>query len=105
MNKLYNPYDPYNSCNPTNPNNSENTKKSNPTNTTTTNTTNNKLYNNIYKNLKNDINNNKALTTENIDFIESLSNDKKMEIILLYNKVIESNKKLLDELLHKNLLR
>jgi len=57
------------------------------------------------KGVKNDINNNKALTAENIDFIESLSNDKKMEIILLYNKVVESNKKLLDELLHKNLLR
>ena len=91
MNKLYNPYDPYNSCSADNP-------------TNTTNTT-NKLYNNIYKNLKNDINNNKALTAENIDFIESLSNDKKMEIILLYNKVVESNKTLLDELLHKNLLR
>ena len=103
MNKLYNPYDPYNSCNvdnPNNQNNPENTKKS-----YSTNTTNNKLYNIIYKKLKNDINNNKALTAENIDFIESLSNDKKMEIILLYNKVVESNKKLLDELLHKNLLR
>jgi hypothetical protein len=103
MNKLYNPYDPYNSCNvdnPNNQNNPENTKKS-----YSTNTTNNKLYNIIYKKLKNDINNNKSLTAENIDFIESLSNDKKMEIILLYNKVVESNKKLLDELLHKNLLR
>ena len=93
MNKLYNPYDPYNSCSATNTDNPDNTKKSN---STTTNNT-NKLYNNIYKNLINDI--------RNIDFIESLSNDKKMEIILLYNKIVESNKKLLDELLHKNLLR
>lgn len=95
MNKLlynqYNPYDPYNSCNPTN--------------TTNTDTTNNKFYNNIYKKLKHDIKNNKPLTTENIDFIQSLSNDKKMKIILLYNKIVESNKKLLDELLHNNLLR
>ena len=101
MNKLYNPYDPYNSCSATNTDNPDNTKKSN---STTTNNT-NKLYNNIYKNLINDIRNNKPLTRENIDFIESLSNDKKMEIILLYNKIVESNKKLLDELLHKNLLR
>jgi len=94
MNKLYNPYDPYNSCNPIN---------TNTTNTINTITTNNKLYNNIYKKLKHDIHNNKPLTTENIDFIHSLSNDKKMEIILLYNKIVESNKKLLDELLHNNL--
>lgn len=100
MNKLYNPYDPYNSCNPTNTTTVTNTN----TNTnTTTNTTNNKLYNNIYKKLKHDIKNNKPLTTESIDFIQSLSNDKKMEIILLYNKIVESNKKLLDELLHNNL--
>ena len=97
MNKSYNPYDPYNSCNPTNTVNT----------TTTTNSTNsnNKLYNNIYKNLLNDIRNNKILTAENIDFIESLSNDKKMEIILLYNKVVETNKKLLNELLHNNSLK
>uniref|UniRef100_A0A6C0EH54 Uncharacterized protein n=1 Tax=viral metagenome TaxID=1070528 RepID=A0A6C0EH54_9ZZZZ len=106
MNKLYNPYDPYNSCSTDNENDPKKSYSTNNNNNTkTTNTTNNKLYNNIYKNLQNDINNNKSLTTENIDFIESLSNDKKMEIILLYNKVVESNKKLLDELLHKNLLR
>lgn len=101
MNKLYNPYDPYNSCNPINTTNTTNTINT----INTTNTTNNKLYNNIYKKLKHDIKNNKPLTTENIDFIQSLSNDKKMEIILLYNKIVESNKKLLDELLHNNLLR
>jgi hypothetical protein len=39
------------------------------------------------------------------DTIYFLSNDKKMEIILLYNKIVESNKKLLDELLHTNSLR
>ena len=92
----YNPYDPYNSCNGNNRNNTNNTNNNNNTN---------KIYNNIYKNLINDIRNNKTLTRENIDFIESLSSDKKMEIILLYNKIVESNKKLLDELLHKNLLR
>ena len=90
---MNNPYDPYNSCNTNNTNNNNNNHKTN------------KIYNNIYVNLVNDIRNNKSLTRENIDFIESLSNDKKMEIILLYNKVLEKNKKLLDELLHTNSLR
>jgi len=105
MNKSYNPYnpyDPYNSCNPNNRNNSNDSNISN--NSTNTNNT-NKFYNNIYKNLINDIRNNKNLTRENIDFIESLSSDKKMEIILLYNKIVESNKKLLNELLHTNSLK
>ena len=94
---MNNPYDPYNSCNT---NNTTNTKNTNNNNHKT-----NKIYNNIYVNLVNDIRNNKILTAENIDFIESLSNDKKMEIILLYNKVLEKNKKLFDELLHTNSLR
>jgi hypothetical protein len=63
---------------------------------------NNKVYTSIFTKLVNDIRNNKKLTAENIDFIESLSNDKKMEIILLYDKTVEVNKKLLDELLHTN---
>ena len=66
---------------------------------------NNKVYNKIFTNLIQDIRNNKKLTVENIDFIESLSNDKKMEIILLYDKLLEMNKKILDELLHKNSLK
>ena len=61
---------------------------------------NNKVYTSIFTKLVNDIRNNKKLTAENIDFIESLSNDKKMEIILLYDKLLESNKKLLNELMH-----
>jgi len=61
---------------------------------------NNKVYNSIFTKLVNDIRNNKKLTAENIDFIESLSNGKKMEIILLYDKIVEVNKKLLNELLH-----
>lgn len=96
---MNNPYDPYNSCN------SNSTQNTNITNNAKINNNNNKVYNNIYANLVNDIRNNKTLTVENIDFIESLSNDKKMEIILLYNKVVEKNKKLLDDLLYKNSLR
>ena len=60
---------------------------------------NNKVYKSIFTNLIRDIRNNKKLTVENIDFIESLSNDKIMEIILLYDKVVEENKRLLDNLL------
>ena len=50
-------------------------------------------------------NNNKKLTLENIDFIESLSNDKKMEIILLYDTILQENKKLLDELVYTKSLK
>lgn len=60
----------------------------------------NKVYNNIYKKLLNDIHNNKKLSIENIDFIKSLSKNELFEIILVYDKIIEFNKKLLDELLH-----
>ena len=63
---------------------------------------NNKVYNNIYKKLLNDIRNNKKLSIENIDFIKSLSKDEIFEIILVYDKITEFNKNLLDELLHVN---
>ena len=63
---------------------------------------NNKVYNNIYKKLLYEIRNNKKLSIENIDFIKSLSKDELVEIILLYDKIIEFNKKLVDELLHVN---
>ena len=60
----------------------------------------NKVYNNIYKKLIHDIQDNKKLTIENIDFIKSLSKHELIEIILVYDKITESNKKILDELLH-----
>jgi hypothetical protein len=66
---------------------------------------NNKVNNTIFAKLLQSIKNNKKLTVENIDFIESLSSDKKMEIILLYDEVVETNKKLLDQLLHTNSLK
>lgn len=66
---------------------------------------NNKVNNTIFAKLLQSINNNKKLTVENIDFIESLSPDKKMEIILLYDKVIQANKKLFDSLLDTNRLK
>ena len=63
---------------------------------------NNKVYNNIYKKLLYDIRNNKKLSIENIDFIKSISKYELVEIILIYDKLIEFNKKLVDELLHVN---
>ena len=60
----------------------------------------NKVYNNIYKKLIHDIRDNKNLSIENIDFIKSLSKNDLIEIILVYDKITESNKKILDELLH-----
>ena len=63
------------------------------------------MNNTIFAKLRQSINNNKKLTLENIDFIESLSNEKKMELILLYDKIVETNKKLLDELLNTNSLK
>jgi len=56
---------------------------------------NNKVNKRIYVKLVNDIRNNKKLTVEDIDFINALSSDEKMEIILLYDKVIQANKELL----------
>jgi hypothetical protein len=60
----------------------------------------NKVYNNIYKKLINDIRDNKNLSIENIDFIKSLSKNELIEIILVYDKITENNKKILEELLH-----
>jgi vacuolar-type H+-ATPase subunit F/Vma7 len=60
---------------------------------------NNIVNNRIYNKIQHDIRNNKKLTIEQIDFINALTNDEKMEIILLYDKVMEASKKLLDELL------
>jgi hypothetical protein len=66
---------------------------------------NNKVNNRIYVKLVNDIRNNKKLTIEEIDFINALSSDEKMEIILLYDKVLQTNKELLNELLHTSTLK
>jgi hypothetical protein len=66
---------------------------------------NNKVNNTIFEKLLQSINNNKKLTLENIDFIESLSNEKKMELILLYDKIVGKNKKLLHEFFYTNTLK
>jgi hypothetical protein len=61
---------------------------------------NNTVNNRIYVKLIHDIRNNKKLTTEQKYYINGLSSDEKMEIIMLYDKVMEANKKILDELLN-----
>lgn len=46
----------------------------------------NKIYEKMFKNIKDKIKNGKEISKEDIDFIESLQENKKMEIIKEYNK-------------------
>jgi len=64
----------------------------------------NKIYEKMFKKIKEKINQNKEISKEDIDFIESLPENKKMEIIKEYNKrTIEIEKML--ALLRTNELR
>ena len=64
----------------------------------------NAIYEKMFKNIKEKINQNKEISKEDIDFIESLEENKKMEIIKAYNKrTIETEKML--ALLRTNELR
>ena len=65
----------------------------------------NRVYNNIFNRLIKQISKNKELTKDDKHFIETLPNDKKMEIISLYDKIILANKKVIDELLKDKCLR
>ena len=58
--------------------------------------TDNKVYNNILNRIIKQINKNEELTKDDKQFIETLPNDKKMEIIFLYDKMIVANKKIID---------
>jgi hypothetical protein len=64
----------------------------------------NKIYEKMFKNIKEKINQNKEISKEDIDFIESLQENKKMEIIKAYNKRTIETEKLL-ALLRTNELR
>jgi hypothetical protein len=64
----------------------------------------NKIYENMLKNIKEKIKNNKSITKEDIDFIESLSSEKKMEIILEYNKRTIENERI-QEVMRTSALR
>lgn len=46
----------------------------------------NAVYEKIFKNIKEKIKNNKEISKEDIDFIEFLEENRKMEIIKCYNK-------------------
>ena len=56
----------------------------------------NKIYEKMFKNIKEKINQNKGMTKEDIDFMESLPENKKMEIIMEYNKRTIENKRILE---------
>ena len=58
--------------------------------------TDNKVYNNILNRIIKQINKNEELSKDDKQFIETLPNDKKMEIIFLYDKMIVANKKIID---------
>jgi hypothetical protein len=64
----------------------------------------NKIYEKILTNIKEKINNNKSITKEDIDFIESLSSEKKMEIIVEYNKRTIENERI-QEIMRTSALR
>ena len=56
----------------------------------------NKIYEKIFKKILEKINQNKEISKEDIDFIESLQENKKMEIIKAYNKRTIETEKLLE---------
>jgi hypothetical protein len=64
----------------------------------------NKIYDKILKNIKDKIKTNKSITKEDIDFIESLSSEKKMEIIIEYNKRTIENERI-HEVMRTSILR
>ena len=65
----------------------------------------NRVYSNIFNKLVKQITKNKGLTKEDKDFIESLPNDKKVELIFLYDKILVANKAIIDELLNMKSLK
>jgi hypothetical protein len=56
----------------------------------------NKMYEKMYENVVQNIKTNKDITIEQMDFIESLSNEKKMKIIKEYNKKLKENKEIIE---------
>jgi hypothetical protein len=66
--------------------------------------TKNKIYEKMLKNIKEKIKKNESITKEDIDFIESLSHEKKMEIIIEYNNRTIENERI-QEIMRKSTLR
>jgi hypothetical protein len=65
----------------------------------------NRVYNNIFDRIIKQISKNEELTKDDKNFIETLPNDKKMEIIILYDKIIVANKKIIDAFLNVKSLK
>lgn len=56
----------------------------------------NSIYEKMLKNIKEKIRTNKGISKEDVDFIESLSSEKKMELIKEYNKRTIENERVLE---------
>ena len=56
----------------------------------------NKIYENMFNNITKKIITNKELSTEDLDFIESLPCEKKMKIIREYNKKQKENAQIIE---------
>jgi len=56
----------------------------------------NKIYEKMFENVIQNIKTNKDITIEQIDFIESLSNENKMKIIKEYHKKSKENKEMIE---------
>lgn len=63
----------------------------------------NKIYEKMFENVILNIKTNKDMTIEQMDFIESLSNEKKMKIIKEYNKKSKENKEMFELLINSQL--
>ena len=64
----------------------------------------NSIYEKMFEKIKEKINQNKGITKEDIDFMESLDNNKKMEIIMEYNKRTIENERI-HEAMRTSILR
>lgn len=64
----------------------------------------NKMYEKMFENIIQNIKTNKDITIEQMDFIESLSNENKMKIIKEYNKKSKENREMI-ELMKNSQLR
>jgi hypothetical protein len=58
----------------------------------------NKIYETIFNNITKKISNNKELSKEDFDFVESLPSEKKMVIIREYNKKQKENTQILESI-------
>jgi hypothetical protein len=63
------------------------------------------IFDKMFDKLMKNIENNKNLSTEDIDFIESISDEKKMKIIKLYDKKLKSIICFTEELMQTKYLR